>query len=182
MKTLNILRFILKITLFFLVLAIPVYLIGTIFIISDIENEIKTFELFNTIYQTSENKLFLSFILLLYFLTFTANVFGIYLFQKTLKFFYKMDFFNQIIIKKFKIIGYTFLASYLIVEVLRFIEFDSIVFFNNNQISAFANSLQSPINGFIIGLFFLIFSKVFHIAKIQKEENIELKQENELTI
>ncbi|HLW62638.1 MAG TPA: hypothetical protein VKY33_04475, partial [Flavobacterium sp.] len=69
MRTLNILRFILKITLFFLVLAIPVYLIGTIFIISDIENEIKTFELFNTIYQTSENKLFLSFILLLYFLT-----------------------------------------------------------------------------------------------------------------
>lgn len=182
MRTLNILRFILKITLFFLILAIPVYLIGTIVIVSDIENEIKTFEIFNTNYSTIHNKLFLSFILFLYFTAFAVNVFGIYLFQKTLSFFYKMDFFNQIIIKNFKIIGYIFLASYLIVEALVIIKFDSIVFFDNNQISAFANSLQNPINGFISGLFFLILSKVFEIAKKQKEENIELKQENELTI
>lgn len=39
-----------------------------------------------------------------------------------------------------------------------------------------------PLNGLIIGLFFLVLSKVFQIAKFQKEENIELKQENELTI
>ncbi len=39
-----------------------------------------------------------------------------------------------------------------------------------------------PLNGFIMGLFFLVLSKVFQIAKIQKEENIELKEENELTI
>ena len=182
MKTLNILRFILQITLFFLILAIPVYLIGTIVIVWDIEHEIKSFELFNTIYETNNNKLFLSLVLFLYFLTFAANVFGIYLLLKSLNFFYKMDFFNQIVIRNFKIMGYLFLVSYLTVEVLRIIKFDSIVFFDNNQISAFANSLQNPINGFIIGLFFLILSKVFQLAKIQKEENIELKQENELTI
>lgn len=39
-----------------------------------------------------------------------------------------------------------------------------------------------PLNGFVIGLFFLVLSKVFQIAKIQQEQNIELKQENELTI
>ena len=44
------------------------------------------------------------------------------------------------------------------------------------------NLLNFPLNGLIIGLFFLVMSKVFQIAKNQKEENIELKQENELTI
>lgn len=118
MRTLNILRFILKITLFFLILAIPVYFIGTIFIVSDIENEIKSFELFNTTYLTIYNKFFISLVLFLYFITFTANVFGIYLLQKSLSFFYKMDFFNQNIIRNFKIMGYLFLSSYLIVELL----------------------------------------------------------------
>src|SRR5690606_26005965 len=102
MKTLKILRFILQITLFFLILAIPVYLIGTIVIVWDIEHEIKSFELFNTIYETNNNKLFLSLVLFLYFLTFAANVFGIYLLLISLNFFYKMDFFNKIVIRNFK--------------------------------------------------------------------------------
>ena len=39
-----------------------------------------------------------------------------------------------------------------------------------------------PIVILVLGLFFIILSKAFEIGKKQKEENIELKQENELTI
>ncbi|WP_397334349.1 hypothetical protein [Paenimyroides marinum] len=44
------------------------------------------------------------------------------------------------------------------------------------------NPFEMPIIILIFGLFFLSLSKAFQIAKIQKEENTELRQENELTI
>ena len=54
--------------------------------------------------------------------------------------------------------------------------------FSKKEKNSLTNLFNFPLNGLIIGLFFLVLSKVFQIAKIQKEENIELKQENELTI
>lgn len=55
-------------------------------------------------------------------------------------------------------------------------------FLYNNLSKPVLKELQSPLGGLLIGLLFLTLSQVFQIAKNQKEENIELKKENELTI
>ncbi len=54
--------------------------------------------------------------------------------------------------------------------------------FFKKSTNGYETFISNPLNGLIIGLLFFVLSKVFQIAKKQKEENIELKQENELTI
>jgi uncharacterized membrane protein YvlD (DUF360 family) len=74
--------------------------------------------------------------------------------------------------------GVIYIASYIISSLI-------VPLFNQNikiEIGQDHDFFNFPLNGLIIGLFFLVLSKVFQIAKFQKEENIELKQENELTI
>ncbi len=124
--------------------------------------------------------LFLPLLILLY----SSYVYAIYLFKKCIASFIKIKIFEPYIIRNFNRIGYIFLTGYLLTVLfsatMRITDENGAIRLDTEyDIMQF---LLTPVNGFIIGLFFLVLSKVFQIAKIQKEENIELKQENELTI
>ncbi|HLV51297.1 MAG TPA: DUF2975 domain-containing protein, partial [Flavobacterium sp.] len=81
-----------------------------------------------------------------------------------------------------KRIGYIFSVGYLLIYFLKpIVSIDDFLFFKKST-NGYETFISNPLNGLVIGLFFLVLSKVFQIAKKQKEENIELKQENELTI
>jgi len=94
--------------------------------------------------------------------------------------------FTTEVIQNFKVIGIIYLIGYFVSTLVRFF----VPIFNDNKFKigigydeqSFNGLYDFPLNGLIIGLLFLTLSKVFQIAKKQKEENIELKQENELTI
>ena len=90
--------------------------------------------------------------------------------------------FTKNVINNFYKTGWVFIISFISLKILTiFIQIDA--GFITNQVNFdIINFTLNPINGLIIGILFLILSKVFYIAKIQKEENMELKQENELTI
>ncbi len=127
--------------------------------------------------------LFLSSILIFY----ASYVYSLFLFKKNIDSFIKLQLFTNQVIRNFKVMGIIYLAGYLISVMSKSIlpfYFNDLkgyigVDYNENSLT---NLFNFPLNGLIIGLFFLVLSKVFQIAKIQKEENIELKQENELTI
>jgi len=87
------------------------------------------------------------------------------------------------IISHLKQMGYIFSLGYLLIYFLKLIiNVNDFIFLKTTTNHLETILIESPINGLVIGLFFLVLSKVFQIAKKQKEENIELKQENELTI
>ena len=127
-------------------------------------------------------KSFFILIWILYILYFIA----IFLFNLSVRNFEKRDFYNNKHSKRFNWIGIIFIFNYLITFALsKYLIIkrpeDSIEI--TLPISeAIFNQLQSPLGGLIIGFFFLVLSQVFKEAKKQKEENIELKHENELTI
>jgi len=127
-------------------------------------------------------KSFFILIWILYILYFVA----IFLFNLSVRNFEKRDFYNNKHSKRFNWIGLIFIINYLLTFTLskyliiqrpddfvdKSLPFSELAF----------RQLQSPLGGLIIGFFFLVLSQVFKEAKKQKEENIELKQENELTI
>ena len=119
---------------------------------------------------------------ILYILYFIA----IFLFNLSVRNFEKRDFYNNKHSKRFKRIGIIFIFNYLLTFALsKYLIIkrpeDSIEIILPISEAIF-NQLQSPLGGLIIGFFFLVLSQVFKEAKKQKEENIELKHENELTI
>jgi len=125
-----------------------------------------------------------SILLLLTFAYFISYIYAIYKLRKCLDLFMELKFFHKSVIKNFNIIGYIFLTGFLINCILNYTD---LVLKASNQERIplsieFTDIFLNPLNGLIIGLLFLTLSKVFQIAKNQKEENIELKQENELTI
>jgi len=86
------------------------------------------------------------------------------------------------VIKHFKTIGYMLSISFL----LKFLTISSIKYkddvFVKETVAGVNSVFEMPIVILIFGLFFIVLSKAFEIGKKQKEEIIELKQENELTI
>ncbi|MBA5793213.1 DUF2975 domain-containing protein [Flavobacterium sp. xlx-214] len=113
-----------------------------------------------------------------------SYIYALYLFRKCLDLFMEMKFFENTIIKNFKTIGYIFLIGFVVNCLFKYFE---IIEKANLQKSvpinfSFTNLFLNPFNGLIISLFFIVLSKVFQLAKQQKEENITLKQENDLTI
>lgn len=127
-------------------------------------------------------KSFFILIWILYILYFIA----IFLFNLSVRNFEKRDFYNYKDSKRFNWIGIIFVFNYTVALILSSyitIQRPDDVIDKSLPFSEIAfNQLQSPLGGLIIGFFFLVLSKVFKEAKKQKEENIELKQENELTI
>jgi len=127
-------------------------------------------------------KSFFILIWILYILYFVA----IFLFNLSVRNFEKRDFYNNKHSKRFNWIGLIFIFNYSVALILSnyiIIQRPDDVIDKSLPFSEIAfNQLQSPLGGLIIGFFFLVLSQVFKEAKKQKEENIELKQENELTI
>lgn len=127
-------------------------------------------------------KSFFILIWILYILYFVA----IFLFNLSVRNFEKRDFYNDKHSIRFNWIGILFIFNYTVTFILSkyiVIQRPDDVIDKNLPFSEVAfNQLQSPLGGLIIGFFFLVLSQVFKEAKKQKEENVELKQENDLTI
>lgn len=182
MRALNILDIIITI-LFYLMLIIGIITFGvlTLFLFG-IDLGIKT-----TINFSHENKLLLYFILTCTFIYYAFYMYSIFLFKKNVESFTNFKLFTNQVIKNFKVIGIIYLAGYLasvfITYVIPLFGNDSTIKIGiGNDKDSLIRLFDFPLNGLIIGLFFLTLSQVFHIAKLQKEENITLKQENDLTI
>ena len=182
MRSLKTLSFVLYVILFPFVLAIPLMIWIIANVIIDIDQEIPTYKLFNEEIITSDSPIPLIVALLIYLLVFIANAYGILLLYRIVEKFKKFQLFQTDIISYLKQMGYIFSLGYLLTYFLKpFIDIEDFAFFKTST-HGYETFIVNPINGLIIGLFFLVLSKVFQIAKLQKEENIELKQENELTI
>nr|WP_317631143.1 DUF2975 domain-containing protein [uncultured Flavobacterium sp.] len=183
MKAINTLSYILYLILFPFLLAVPIiFWIGAKLILN-INDEISSYKLFGKEVITSENPIPLIATLIIYLLVSIANAYGLILLYKIVEKFKKMIFFHSDIISYLKQMGYIFSLGFLMIYFLKpVIEIEDFIFINtrtNEEINVF---IETPLNGLVIGLFFLVLSQVFKEALKQKQENIELKQENELTI
>ncbi len=182
MRTLNILSFILYVILFPFVLGIPLMIWVISNIVLNIGEEIPTYKLFKEEVLTANNPIPLIVALIIYLLVFIANAYGFLLLYRIIEKFKKLQLFEVKIISYLKRIGYIFSVGYLLIYFLKpIVSIDDFLFFKKST-NGYETFISNPLNGLIIGLFFLVLSKVFQIAKKQKEENIELKQEKELTI
>lgn len=121
----------------------------------------------------------LSYLILLFnFIFYSTYTYSIFLFKQNVTSFLNFNFFTDRVIINFKTMGIIYILGNIINSlIIPFLKQHIKIDFGFDH-----NLLNFPLNGLIIGLFFLVMSKVFQIAKNQKEENIELKQENELTI
>ena len=185
MRTLNNLSFTLYFVLFPFALAIPLMIAMVIKVFLNINEKIPTYTLLEEETLTANNPIPLMITLILYIIVSIANAYGLLLLYKIIQKFKKFQLFQTEIISYLKQMGYIFSLGYLLIFFLKLIiNMEGFVFFNTNTYTYNLGTtiIDNPINGFVIGLFFLILSNVFQIAKNQKEENIELKQENELTI
>jgi len=173
MKTLHLLDLIITI-IFYSMLAIGIIVFG-LFTLSlfGVDLGIKTSTTFS-----GRNNFTLYSILLYTFINYSAYIYSIFLFKQNISSFLSFDFFTKRVIKNFKIMGFIYIAGNIINSLIpaTFRQDIKIDFSYTDDL------LNFTLNGLVIGLFFLVLSKVFQIAKNQKEENIELKEENELTI
>jgi len=123
------------------------------------------------------------------FFTQALYTYCLFLLKKNFKMFSSYIFFSDSINKNFKLIGTIYLSTFFIEKVILVIE-DSWRKSNLDTIFIDINSLASgQTSNIIVGLFFLSMGYVLNMAKKYKDdkfklenENIELKQENELTI
>lgn len=172
MKSLRLLDLIITI-LFYSMLGIGIITFGAfIFFLFGIDLGIKISTNFS-----DKSKVTMYLLLFSIFIFYSSYVYSIYLFKQNISSFIKFKLFTNQVIKNFKIMGGIYIVSYVISS-LSYPLFSQELKIEIGQ----DDFLNFPLNGLVIGLFFLVLSKVFEIAKIQKEENIELKQENELTI
>lgn len=92
-------------------------------------------------------------------------VYCIYLFRKIVRLFQQRKIFDAVVIQNFNKMGYVLLVASIIGGVSNFI-----VQLMKGKITL-EISLNSYVLMFSMGLFFLVLSEVFKIAKNQKEEN-----------
>jgi len=173
MRTLRILDLIITI-LFYSMLGIGILTFG-IYALSlfGIDLGIKTSTTLSNQSNTSINLLF-SVTLIIY----SSYIYSIFLFKQNISSFVKFQIFTNRVIKNFKIMGIIYIVGNIISSIL----IPSIKQHIKIDLGYENDILNSPLNSLVIGLFFLVLSNVFQIAQKQKEENIELKKENELTI
>lgn len=173
MRSLRLLDLIITI-LFYSMLGIGIITFGVLILfLFGIDLGIKTTTTFS-----DNNKVTMYLLLFSIFIFYSSYVYSIYLFKQNISSFIKLKLFTTQVIKNFRVIGVIYIVSYILSSLI-------VPLFKQDikiEIAQDTDFLNFPLNGLIIGLFFLVLSKVFQIAKIQKEENIELKQENELTI
>lgn len=114
---------------------------------------------------------------------FTLFIIAIFSLKKNSTLFIKSDFYNKKIIKNFNKVGTIFIfigITSLIVTLYSKIITPNTIYKNNPFLIKFTNIINltfdfKNIFSIIIGLFFLLFSKIFENSRI-------LKQENDLTI
>jgi len=94
--------------------------------------------------------------------------YSLYLFRSTISFFTKRDIFNDTVIHNFNRIGKFLVASSLMISV-PFLFYS--VFYGSKLNVSLDVSFGSPLLAISLGLFFMVLSEVFKIAKNLKEEN-----------
>jgi len=182
MKSLRILNSLLLLLLIQLVLSIILILSISIPVLSDIENNTTFFKILNQPQPVKENIYLIVFFYMVTLVCYCSNVYGIYLIKKSVTNFTKLELFTPGNINNFSQAGWIFIGSFLILKIATiFIQID-LGFISSKINIDIENIALNPINGLLIGLLLLVLSRVFKIAMLQKEENIELKQETELTI
>lgn len=184
MRTITFLNIVLRILFGFATITISILAIIVILSIFNIDLGIGNPRIKNLDIDSPLDMLQESISITFAFTYFISYVYAIYKLRKCLDLFMEFKFFHQSVIKNFNLIGYIFLIGFLINCVINYTDLLSKLS-NQERIPLsieFTDIFLNPLNGLIIGLLFLTLSKVFKIAKFQKEENIELKQENELTI
>lgn len=171
---------------YFIVLLIAAFLI----------NCFELFIIFSKVIEPTEYNLFINQVLvqgtavtsfqivliIIYSVCFLMVIYPIRIFIKTLKYFKQNDFFNPIVFKYFKIIGYFFLLISIPIAVTETVFYFYNMIENGKPILFFINPFSFMGVNIVIGMFFLFTNNL--LLKIQKyqNENINLKQENELTI
>ncbi len=131
------------------------------------------------------NKGYVKVFMIICYIIYLFYFYAVTLFNLCVRKFENRIFFDLKIINRFRKIGLIFITNYIIVFLLGklFVIHSEKSFHESTNFSkVILNELEAPLGGLIIGFFFLVLSQVFKEAKKQKEENIELKQENELTI
>lgn len=96
-------------------------------------------------------------------------VYGIYLLRKVVSLFQKREIFNDEVVRLFNLIGQLIIASSLISNLSLFIY--NVVEKNHVGFSLDLGSYDSFLISVSLGLFFMVISVVFKIAKSMKEEN-----------
>lgn len=107
-------------------------------------------------------------ILVCYFVAYMLFVYGIYLFRKVLKHFQKREIFHDNVILLLNRVGKLFLAASIVSVVVNLIYHIYIEGKVNFVVDVGADSFLIAAS---IGLFFMVLSEVFSIAKNMKEEN-----------
>lgn len=170
MRKIYILRAILEFMLYFLLLGGVALLIITPFILTDSDWDIpiKINGVVNSSFDSVYSKIGLIVSVLSYFLF----VYAIYLLKKTVTLFIKGKIFDNKVISNLSSIGKIFIIVTLIINTVEFI-------FKVTTTQKATLMINSGFDSFLfvisIGLFFIIISEVFKIAK-------NMKDENELTI
>lgn len=184
MRTITFLNIVLRILFGFATITISILAILVLLAIFNIDVGIGIPQIKNLDIDSPLDILQESISILLAFTYFTSYIYAIYKLRKCLDLFMEYKFFHKNVIRNFNTIGYIFLIGFIVNCILNY---SDLLLKASNQESVplsieFTDVFLAPLNGLIIGLLFITFSQVFQIAKNQKEENIELKKENELTI
>lgn len=170
----------------FIVLLIAVFFINCfeLFIIFSKTIEPLEYNLFinQVLVQGAAVTFFQKILIIIYSLCLLMVIYPIRLFIKTLKYFKQNDFFNPVVFQYFKSIGYFFLLISIPIAVTETVFYFYNMIEESKPILFFINPFSFMGINIVVGMLFLFINNL--LLKIQKyqEENIELKQENELTI
>lgn len=171
---------------FFIIILIGMFFINCFqfFIIFSDTLEPSEYNLFinQVLVQGASVSYFQKILIIIYSVCFLTLIYPIRLFIVTLKYFKQNDFFNAVIFKNFKSIGYFFLLISIPIAVTEAVFYFYNMINEQKPILFFINPFSFMGVNIVIGMLFLFVNNL--LLKIQKyqEENIELKQENELTI
>ena len=170
MRKIYILRAILEFMLYFLLLGGVALLIITPFILTDSDWDIPI--KINGVVSSSFDSVYSKIGLIVSVLSYFLFVYAIYLLKKTVTLFIKGKIFDNQVISNLSSIGKIFIIVTLIINTVEFI-------FKVTTTQKATLMINSGFDSFLfvisIGLFFIIISEVFKIAK-------NMKDENELTI
>lgn len=170
MRKIYILRAILEFMLYFLLVGGVALLIITPFILTDSDWDIPI--KINGVVSSSFDSVYSKIGLVVSVLSYFLFVYAIYLLKKTVNLFIKGKVFDNQVISNLSSIGKIFIIVTLIINTVEFI-------FKVTTTQKATLMINSGFDSFLfvisIGLFFIIISEVFKIAK-------NMKDENELTI
>lgn len=170
MRKIYILRAILEFMLYFLIIGGVGLLITTPFILTDSDWDIPI--KINGVVSSSFDSVYSKIGLIVSVLSYFLFVYAIYLLKKTVNLFIKGKVFDNQVISNLSSIGKIFIIVTLIINTVEFI-------FKVTTTQKATLMINSGFDSFLfvisIGLFFIIISEVFKIAK-------NMKDENELTI